>query len=327
MGVEQIVRDEFAAASEYKNRWASWRKSKKGMPPRRDLELDAIVEILDGERKIHCHSYRQDEILALMRTCEAFGVRLKVFQHILEGYKVADVMAKHGAALLAVAAERGVRLLYEAAVGGGIPIISPLSRDLLANEITAVTVGSSYDTKGFLAIPDRRWMSVRPTALDEATARLLTKWWPENAKADSDVTDQDLAEFHLMLYGGPEMNKLTARMADRLPETRVEIETGVQEAASIPWELLCDPLTQIHLALHARAFVRAQSEAASQPTLPALAEDEPVRILLVICRPGRREDVPFRSVAMRLLKGLDPWMTSYHPEQFDDWRILISREM
>lgn len=97
MGVEQIVRDEFAAAREYKERWERWRRSKKGMPPRRDLELDAIVEILDGERDIHCHSYRQDEILALLRTCEDFGVRLKVLQHILEGYKVADVMAAHGA--------------------------------------------------------------------------------------------------------------------------------------------------------------------------------------------------------------------------------------
>ena len=95
---------------------------------------------------------------------------------------------------------------------------APFVKDAaMPDEITAVTVGSSYDTNGFLAIPDRRWISVRPTGLDEATARLLAKWWPENAKADSDVTDQDLAECNLMLYGGPEMNKLTARMADRLP--------------------------------------------------------------------------------------------------------------
>jgi N-acetylglucosamine-6-phosphate deacetylase len=96
MGVEQLVRDEFAAARQYKARWESWTKTKKGIPPRRDLELDAIVEILDGRRDIHCHSYRQDEILALMRVCEDFGVRIKTFQHILEGYKVADVMAQHG---------------------------------------------------------------------------------------------------------------------------------------------------------------------------------------------------------------------------------------
>ncbi len=96
MGVEQIVRDEFAAAQRYKAHWADWNKTKKGIPPRRDLELDAIVEILDGTRLIHCHSYRQDEILALMRVCEDFNVKIKTFQHILEGYKVADVMAEHG---------------------------------------------------------------------------------------------------------------------------------------------------------------------------------------------------------------------------------------
>ncbi len=101
---------------------------------------------------------------------------------------------------------------------------APFVKDAaMSDEITTVTVGSSYNTDGFLAIPDRRWMSVRPTGLDEATARLLTKWWPENAKADSDVTDQDLVECNLMLYGGPEMNKLTARMADRLP---VKFENG-----------------------------------------------------------------------------------------------------
>lgn len=97
MGVEQIVRDEFSAALEYKKAWAKWNGSRTGLRPRRDLELDAIAEILDGKRKIQCHSYRADEILALMRTCEAFGTRVWTFQHILDGYKVADEMAAHGA--------------------------------------------------------------------------------------------------------------------------------------------------------------------------------------------------------------------------------------
>lgn len=96
MGVEQIVRDEFKAGLDYKARWAQWRKEKKGVPPRRDLELDAIVEILDGVRLVHCHAYRQDEMLALMRTFEDFGIRLVTFEHVLEGYKIATEMAKHG---------------------------------------------------------------------------------------------------------------------------------------------------------------------------------------------------------------------------------------
>lgn len=97
MGVEQIIRDEFKAALDYEKAWQRWEKEKAGIPPRRDLELDAILEILRGKRFIHCHSYVQSEILMLMRVAEDFGFRVRVFQHILEGYKVADVMAKHGA--------------------------------------------------------------------------------------------------------------------------------------------------------------------------------------------------------------------------------------
>lgn len=97
MGVEQIVRDEFQAALAYRDRWEQWNRTKRGLPPRRDLELDAVVEILAGERWVHCHSYRQDEILALLRTLDGYGVTIGSLQHILEGYKVADAMKKHGA--------------------------------------------------------------------------------------------------------------------------------------------------------------------------------------------------------------------------------------
>jgi imidazolonepropionase-like amidohydrolase len=97
MGVEQLMRDEFRAAQEYKEAWDSWNKRKRGaMPPRRDLELDAIVEVLDGERVIHCHSYRQDEILAFMKVLDDFEIKRAVLTHILEGYKVADEIGKRG---------------------------------------------------------------------------------------------------------------------------------------------------------------------------------------------------------------------------------------
>jgi N-acetylglucosamine-6-phosphate deacetylase len=98
MGVEQIIRDAFLAAREYEQRWERWRRTSRGLPPRRDLELDPLVEVLNKERWIHCHAYRQDEILALLRTCEDLGIRVAALQHILEGYKVADAMARHGAA-------------------------------------------------------------------------------------------------------------------------------------------------------------------------------------------------------------------------------------
>jgi len=93
MGVEQIYRDEFRAGLDYK----AALRSKGGLPVRKDLELDAIVDILEGKMFVHCHSYRQDEILMLMRVAEDFGFRIQTFTHILEGYKVADEMKKHGA--------------------------------------------------------------------------------------------------------------------------------------------------------------------------------------------------------------------------------------
>ncbi len=97
MGVEQLIRDTFRAAGDYRLEHTRWRDARKGLPPRRDLELEAIVEILDGKRWIHCHSYRQDEILALIRVLDEFKVTIGTFQHILEGYKVAEKMAEHGA--------------------------------------------------------------------------------------------------------------------------------------------------------------------------------------------------------------------------------------
>jgi len=97
MGVEQLIRDRFTAAREYERAWKTWEDDEDGMPPRRDLELEAIVEMINGDRRIHAHSYRQDEILMLIRVAEDFGIRIATFQHILEGYKVAEALASHGA--------------------------------------------------------------------------------------------------------------------------------------------------------------------------------------------------------------------------------------
>lgn len=97
MGVEQVIRERFLSALDYKRQWQEYREGKRPYPPQRDLQLDALVEVLEGKRLIHCHSYRQDEILMLLRVCESFGVRVGTLQHVLEGYKVANEIAKHGA--------------------------------------------------------------------------------------------------------------------------------------------------------------------------------------------------------------------------------------
>jgi imidazolonepropionase-like amidohydrolase len=97
MGVETFIRDRFLAARAYKARWDAFialtdNDKSLAEPPESDLELEALVEILDGKRLIHCHSYRQDEILMLCRVAKEFGFRIGTFQHVLEGYKVADAI-------------------------------------------------------------------------------------------------------------------------------------------------------------------------------------------------------------------------------------------
>lgn len=99
-GVEQSIREAFLAARDYDKAWAEFRSGRRALPPRRDLQLDALSEIVAGKRLIHAHSYRQDEILMLMRVAEEFGITVNTFTHILEGYKVADEMAAHGAAAM-----------------------------------------------------------------------------------------------------------------------------------------------------------------------------------------------------------------------------------
>ncbi|MBN1293172.1 MAG: amidohydrolase family protein [Candidatus Latescibacteria bacterium] len=100
MGVKQFMFDSFQAAKDYKTEWQEYEKKKKKdknlIPPRRDLRLEPLVEVLEGKRQIQCHSYRQDEILAMMRVGDQMGFTVEMFIHNLEGYKVADEMKKHG---------------------------------------------------------------------------------------------------------------------------------------------------------------------------------------------------------------------------------------
>jgi imidazolonepropionase-like amidohydrolase len=94
MGVDQVLVDAFTRAKDYE---ASL-KGPDAAKVRRDLELDALVEIMNKKRFITCHSYIQSEIIDMMRVAEKFGFTLNTFTHILEGYKVADKMKAHGAA-------------------------------------------------------------------------------------------------------------------------------------------------------------------------------------------------------------------------------------
>lgn len=98
MGVEQVLEDAFTRAHEYEKEWKDWEAGgKKGASPRRDLELDALVEVLNNKRFITCHSYVQSEINMAMHIADKMGYHYNTFTHILEGYKVADKMKLHGA--------------------------------------------------------------------------------------------------------------------------------------------------------------------------------------------------------------------------------------
>jgi imidazolonepropionase-like amidohydrolase len=98
-GVEALYVQAFTAAEAYRQVWRDYEADPAafGAPPRRDLRLEALVDIMEDRILIHAHSYRSDEILMLMRVAERFGFRIDAFTHILEGYRVADELREHGA--------------------------------------------------------------------------------------------------------------------------------------------------------------------------------------------------------------------------------------
>ena len=97
MGVEQVMADTFAQARDYERSLQEAKTNPTAQPPRRNLRLEATLEILKGERVVHIHSYRQDEVLTFIRLAQREKITVATFQHILEGYKVADEIAKLGA--------------------------------------------------------------------------------------------------------------------------------------------------------------------------------------------------------------------------------------
>ena len=101
MGTEQVFVDAFTRAKQYEKDMQAYSKLSKSQQakaeaPRRDLELEALVEILHDTRHITCHSYVQSEINMLMGVADRMSFKVNTFTHILEGYKVADKMKAHG---------------------------------------------------------------------------------------------------------------------------------------------------------------------------------------------------------------------------------------
>ena len=97
MGVEDVIREAFNDAKVYKAEWDAYDAKQTGIPPRKDLKLEALKEVLEGKRYVHSHCYRADEILMLLRIADDYGFKIRTLQHVLEGYKVAKEIAAHGA--------------------------------------------------------------------------------------------------------------------------------------------------------------------------------------------------------------------------------------
>ena len=98
MGTQEIIRDHFMAARDYEREWQRWEETGEGLPPRRDLRMEALLDILDQKLLISSHGYRADEFLALVRLAEEFGFRVQTLQHGVEAYKIAPELAASGVA-------------------------------------------------------------------------------------------------------------------------------------------------------------------------------------------------------------------------------------
>jgi imidazolonepropionase-like amidohydrolase len=101
-GIFALLRDAFARARDYRERWDRWEsqpRESRGPAPSRDLKLEPLAEILRGRMRVHIHCYRKDEFLTLLRISDEFGFKITSFQHAMESYKVVDELARRGVAV------------------------------------------------------------------------------------------------------------------------------------------------------------------------------------------------------------------------------------
>jgi imidazolonepropionase-like amidohydrolase len=139
MGVEDVIREAFTEAKAYKAEWDDYKakvaRGEHPIPPRTDLKLEPLKEVLEGKRFVHAHCYRADEILMLIRVADDYGFKIKTFQHVLEGYKVAKEIAAHGGGgstfsdWWAYKAEAFDAIPYNAAVMTRKGVVSSLNSD------------------------------------------------------------------------------------------------------------------------------------------------------------------------------------------------------
>ena len=177
-GVEDLLRESFIGAQEYKREWdaynatkAAWDKANarsRGaapIPPRKDLEKDALVEVMEGKRLVYWHSYRADEILMALRVAKEFGFKPH-FTHILEGYKLADELAAAGATASTFADMWGYKLEAWDAI--------PHNAALMAERGVVTTINSDSDERARRLYQEAAKAMRFGGASEEAALRMIT---------------------------------------------------------------------------------------------------------------------------------------------------------
>lgn len=143
MGQEEVLRDAFTRARDYKAAWddynAKSKTDKSLVAPERDLELEPLVEVLEGKRLVHAHSYRADEMLMLLNVAKEFGFTVKTLQHGLEGYKIASEIAQAGTGLSTFADEWSYKIEAYDAI--------PYNTAILLHHGVVATVNSDSDER------------------------------------------------------------------------------------------------------------------------------------------------------------------------------------
>ncbi len=179
MGVEETLRDAFTRARAYQAEWRTYRadstawarnrsrtRGLEPLPPARDIELDALVEVLEGRRLVHAHSYRSDEILMLLDVAREFSFRVNDFTHVLEGYRVADELAAAGSGASTFADNWAYKLEAYDAI--------PHNAALMAERGVVVSINSDSDERA------RRLYQEAPKAMhyggasEEEALRMIT---------------------------------------------------------------------------------------------------------------------------------------------------------
>jgi imidazolonepropionase-like amidohydrolase len=176
MGVEEVLRDAFTRAREYQAEWKAYEdakarrrkdaKSAEPILPARDLQLDALVEVLEGKRLVHAHSYRADEILMLLKVARDFGFRIASLQHVLEGYKIADEIAAAGTGASTFADNWAYKLEAFDAI--------PFNAALMAERGVTVSINSDSDERARRLYQEAAKAMKYGGASEEEALRMIT---------------------------------------------------------------------------------------------------------------------------------------------------------